>query len=75
MNTGGTPASSPGRTGLLSMSPAELAADVRRLRGDQALRARLGAAARLRAVERFDAASTITRIDRLYRDLTGARRT
>ena len=76
MNTGGTPdIVDHDRTGLLSTSPAELAADVRRLRRDQALRARLGAAARLRAVERFDAASTIARIDRLYRDLTGARRT
>jgi glycosyltransferase involved in cell wall biosynthesis len=57
------------RTGLLSGTPAELAADVRRLIDDPGLRERLGAAARLRAEERFDAARVVERVDRLYADL------
>jgi glycosyltransferase involved in cell wall biosynthesis len=76
MNTGGTPdIIEDETTGLLSTSPEELAADVRRLREDDALRDRLGAAAIARAIERFDAVSTLERIDRLYRDLVGARLT
>ena len=76
MNTGGTPdIIEDEQTGLLSTSPEELAADVRRLRQDEGLRQRLGAAAIARAIDRFDAASTITRIDRLYHELSGARRT
>jgi len=76
MNTGGTPdIIEDETTGLLSASPEELAADVRRLREDDALRDRLGAAAIARAIERFDAVSTLERIDRLYRDLVGARLT
>ena len=56
MNTGGTPdIIEDETTGLLSTSPEELAADVRRLRKDDALRDRLGAAAIARAIERFDA--------------------
>ena len=74
MNTGGTPdIIEDEKTGLLSTSPEELAADVRRLREDDGLRQRLGAAGSARAIERFDAASTLTRIDRLYHDLLGAR--
>jgi len=75
MNTGGTPdIIEDEETGLLSTSPEELAADVRRLREDDALRQRLGTAAVARAIERFDAASTIARIDRLYGQLVGAGR-
>jgi len=73
MNTGGTPdIISHEETGLLSESPEELADDVRRLRGDEDLRRRLGAAAIARAVDRFDAAATLRRIDALYRELVGA---
>ena len=73
MNTGGTPdIISHEETGLLSESPEELADDVRRLRGDEDLRRRLGAAAIARAVDRFDAAATLRRIDGLYRELVGA---
>ena len=57
------------RTGLLSQTPAGLAADVRRLAADEALRARLGEAARRRAEERFDAARVLDRIEALYLDL------
>jgi starch synthase len=56
-------------TGLLSTSPEELAGDVRRLRSDQQLRARLGAAATVRARERFEASAVAARVDALYQDL------
>ena len=70
MNTGGTPdIVAHGETGLLSTTPEALATDVRRLAGDAALRDRLGAAARLRAAERFDAAEVVSRVERLYLDL------
>ena len=50
MNTGGTPdIVVDERTGLLSETPEALAADVRRLRADPDLRARLGAAAQAHA--------------------------
>lgn len=62
-------------TGLLSNSAAELADDVRRLRQDEALRQRLGAAAADHAAATFDAAAVIGRIDALYRDLTTGART
>ena len=76
MNTGGTPdIIEDEQTGLLSLSPEELADDVHRLRADDGLRRRLGAAASARALERFDAAATIARIDRLYRELLGTGRT
>jgi glycosyltransferase involved in cell wall biosynthesis len=75
MNTGGTPdIIADEETGLLSDTPAELADDVRRLRGDEPLRRRLGDAARSRAAALFDAAATTTRIEQLYRELLEAKR-
>jgi glycosyltransferase involved in cell wall biosynthesis len=72
MNTGGTPdIVVQGETGLLSESVEALASDVRRLRGDQGLRAQLGAAARHRAERLFDAPAVIARVERLYADLVG----
>ena len=56
-------------TGLLSNSPAGLAADVRRLRQDAALRARLGEAARRKIEREFDAAAVVARIEALYMEL------
>ena len=68
MNTGGTPDIIEDEvTGLLSDSPEELAADVRRLRSDTQLRSRLGAAAARRASEKFEASSVAARVDALYR--------
>jgi glycogen(starch) synthase len=70
MNTGGTPdIVQNGETGLLSRTLEEFAADIRRLRDDPDLRARLGAAARARAFTTFDSSVVIPRIERLYRDL------
>jgi glycosyltransferase involved in cell wall biosynthesis len=75
MNTGGTPdVIVDEETGLLSRTPDELADDVRRLRGDGELRARLGAAARKRAEACFDAPAVVERIDRLYLELVGTAR-
>jgi glycogen synthase len=75
MNTGGTAdIVIHGETGLLSASAEGLAQDVRRLRADEAMRARLGAAARTHVEERFDAASVVARIERLYADLLEERR-
>lgn len=74
MSTGGTPdIVVHEETGLLSRSTGELATDVRRLRDDGALRARLGEAARQRAASLFDAASVVLRIETLYRDLLETR--
>jgi glycogen(starch) synthase len=61
------------QTGLLSATADELAGDVRRLRDDEALRARLGAAARIHAEARFDAATVVARIEALYMELAGRR--
>jgi glycosyltransferase involved in cell wall biosynthesis len=61
-------------TGLLSATPGELAEDVRRLRADAPLRARLGAAARERAAATFDAPAVVARIEQLYLDLLQGRR-
>src|SRR3954463_11049755 len=70
MNTGGTPdIIQNGETGLLSRTLEEFAADIRRLRDDPDLRARLGAAARARALTAFDSSVVIPRIERLYLDL------
>ncbi len=69
MNTGGTPDIVHDEvSGLLSDTPGELAADVKRLVSDAGLRERLGAAARERA-QRFDAGAVVERIERLYLDL------
>jgi glycosyltransferase involved in cell wall biosynthesis len=74
MNTGGTPdIIVDEQTGLLSGTADELAADIRRLREDEALRARLGAAARLHAEERFDSPRVVGRIEELYLELLGGR--
>jgi glycosyltransferase involved in cell wall biosynthesis len=70
MNTGGTPdIVVHEETGLLSDTPEGLAADVRRLRSDDALRRRLGSAARSVAERRFDAAAVVERVERLYQEL------
>ena len=70
MDTGGTrDIVDAGVTGLLSSEPSELAADLRRLRPDDALRTRLGAAARGKMEREFDAASVAARVERLYEDL------
>jgi glycosyltransferase involved in cell wall biosynthesis len=70
MNTGGTrDIVVHETTGLLSGSPEALAADVRRLRADDALRARLGAAARAFVGRRFDAPAVVERVERLYREV------
>ena len=75
MSTGGTPdIVVDEETGLLSATPEELADDIRRLRGDAELRARLGAAARLHAEARFAAPAVVERVERLYIDLTKRRR-
>jgi glycogen(starch) synthase len=60
-------------TGLLSSTPEELADDVKRLRGDAELRARLGAGARAQAESRFDAPAVVARVEQLYLELAGAR--
>ncbi len=74
MNTGGTPdVVVHGETGLLSNTWEGLADDVRRLRHDEGLAARLGGAARERAQARFDAASVVNRIDVLYSELSQER--
>jgi glycogen synthase len=70
MDTGGTrDIIEPGVTGLLSSTPEGLAEDVRRLRRDEALRARLAAAARRRVETEFDADPVVARIERLYMEL------
>jgi glycosyltransferase involved in cell wall biosynthesis len=70
MNTGGTPdIVVHHETGLLSGSPESLAADIRTLRIDEALRTRLGSAARLHVETRFDAPAVVARIESVYREL------
>ena len=74
MNTGGTAdIVEHGGTGLLSVTPDELAHDVRRLVQDGGLRARLGAAARESAA-RFDSPTVVRRVERLYEELRKAPR-
>jgi glycosyltransferase involved in cell wall biosynthesis len=53
---------------LLSTTPAELADDVARLAGDEALRQRLADAARARA-RRFDAPAVVERVEQIYVDV------
>jgi len=70
MDTGGTrDIVEPEVTGLLSTSPEGLAADVRRLRRDPALRQRLGEAARRKVEQEFDAAAVVARVEQLYLEL------
>jgi glycosyltransferase involved in cell wall biosynthesis len=63
----------PGKTGLLleDASPDELAAALRLLVGDPALRQRLGAAAAEHAREKFDPALNAHAVERLYDQLLG----
>jgi len=71
MDTGGTrDIIEPDVTGLLSSTPEGLADDVRRLRGDGALRQRLGDAAARKVEREFDAAAVVARVERLYEELT-----
>jgi glycogen(starch) synthase len=60
-------------TGLLSKDAAELARDIRRLRDDPDLRARLGQAATRHALNTFDAAAVVARVEAVYRRLLEAR--
>ncbi len=70
MNTGGTPdVIIDEQTGLLSATPSELAQDVRRLRQDESLRARLGEAAKRHAGQQFDAPAVVARVEQLYLQL------
>ena len=70
MNTGGTPdVIIDEQTGLLSVTPSELAQDVRRLRQDASLRARLGEAAERHAGQQFDAPAVVARVEQLYLQL------
>lgn len=70
MDTGGTrDIVEPDVTGLLSSSPEGLAADVRRLRHDEALQRRLADAARRKIEREFDAAAVVERILFLYQDV------
>jgi len=75
MDTGGTrDIIEPDVTGLLSSTPEQLAADVKRLRSDPALRARLGAAARGKIEREFETAGVVSRVERLYVDVSKAQR-
>jgi glycosyltransferase involved in cell wall biosynthesis len=70
MDTGGTrDIISHESTGLLSTSPAGLAGDVARLAADEALRTRLGAAARAHVEATFDANAVVRRVEQLYGEL------
>jgi hypothetical protein len=62
-------------TGLLSATPAQLPADVKRLRGADARRARLGAAARSRIERDFESATVVARIEQVYVEVAKAART
>jgi glycosyltransferase involved in cell wall biosynthesis len=76
MDTGGTrDVVVAGDTGLLSTSPAGLAADVARLVADAPLRARLGEAARTRVRATFATTAVVARVGALYDALITARRT
>ena len=70
MNTGGTPdVVINGKTGLLSVTASGLAKDVRRLRENEALRSRLGEAAKRHAEAQFDAPAVVERVEQLYLQL------
>jgi glycosyltransferase involved in cell wall biosynthesis len=70
MNTGGTAdIVEHGKAGLLSRTPDDLATDVRTLRSDPALRARLAEGAKCRAESLFDAPAVIARAEALYKEL------
>jgi glycosyltransferase involved in cell wall biosynthesis len=70
MDTGGTrDIIRPGETGLLSSTTEDFARDLARLSADEALRHRLGAAARDDVRHRFAAASVVERVEQVYRSL------
>jgi len=70
MDTGGTrDIIEPGVTGLLSSSAEGFAEDVRTLRRDEALRVRLGVAARRKVESEFEAEVVVARVERLYLEL------
>ncbi len=70
MDTGGTrDIIEPEQTGLLSVTPGQLARDVGRLVSDSGLRARLGAAARVHVDATFESTRVVDRVERLYREL------
>ena len=74
MNTGGTPDIVEDEvTGLLSQTPDELATDVRRLRSDARLRARLAQAAAARAQRKFEATTVVARVEALYLEILEGR--
>lgn len=74
MDTGGTrDIIEPDVTGLLSSSPAGLAADVRRLRHDPVLRKSLAEAARRKMEREFDADAVVARIEAVYESLVRGR--
>ena len=76
MNTGGTADIIEDETsGLLSNDAGGLAQDVRRIRHDEVLRERLGAAAARRVRDKFDAPAVVARIEALYSELLRSRRT
>jgi glycosyltransferase involved in cell wall biosynthesis len=60
-------------TGLLSTDAPGLADDIRRLRDDPDLRARLGQAAARHALNTFDAVAVVPRVAAVYRRLLEAR--
>lgn len=75
MNTGGTPDIIKHEvTGLLSNTPDALADDVRRMRADEGLRARLAAGAAAHAERTFDARSVVERVESVYMSLVGSAR-
>ena len=75
MNTGGTPdVVLDEETGLLSTTRDALADDVKRLRADGGLRARLGTAARAHVEAHFDADSVVRRVEHVYVELVQERR-
>jgi glycosyltransferase involved in cell wall biosynthesis len=61
----------PDVTGLLSTSPAGLAADIARLVADDGLRARLGSAAQAHVRATFSTPAVVARIGALYDALIG----
>jgi glycogen synthase len=70
MNTGGTPdIVKHNETGLLSATFEGLADDVKRLRADEHLRARLGSAAQQWIAQGFDAPSVLDRVEAVYAQL------
>jgi glycogen(starch) synthase len=74
MNTGGTrDIITHEQTGLLSTSPEELGDHIARLAHDEALRIRLGTAARAHVDANFDARAVVGRIETLYNTLRRAR--